>query len=81
MTNSYLLLMDEPEIFDRCPNCGAEPFESMMRGLVIRFSWFKLRKRIWAVICGDCKDIVDWEACKKTEKEYELERGLGIHDA
>jgi len=43
-----------------CPNCRY-PFEPFMRGQVARFSWFGLRKRIWAVICRACKEIVGYE--------------------
>ncbi len=48
----------------QCPKCGAAPFRSFMRGQVARFDWFGLRRKIWAVICSRCKDIVSHEAIR-----------------
>jgi len=56
-----LLLARRPEPFKNCPRCGA-PFESFLRGQVARFGWFGIRKRVWAVICWSCKEIVGHEA-------------------
>jgi len=44
-----------------CPVCHCW-FEPFLRGQVARFSWWGLRRRIWAVICRSCKEIVDWES-------------------
>jgi hypothetical protein len=60
-SNKYLVLNSLVESYHQCPNCGHEPFESFMRGLIVRFAWFGFRKKIWAVICYKCKDIVGWE--------------------
>ena len=46
-----------PVPLERCPHCGAEPFEPFLRGQVVRFDWFGLRKRIWALICWTCKGV------------------------
>ena len=45
-----------------CPKCGAAPFDQFLPRQVVRFSWFGLRRRIYAVICRACKDIVGYEA-------------------
>jgi hypothetical protein len=44
-----------------CPECYEEPFRPFMRGQVVRFSWFGLRRKRWALICSACKEIVDHE--------------------
>ena len=54
---------------ERCPKCRVFPFRRFMRWQVARFDWFGLRKRIYCVICGDCKEIVDYE-----EKPADLRR-------
>ena len=59
--NKYLALISMVESVNQCPNCGHKPFESFMRGLVVRFSWFGLRKKNWAIICYKCKQVVGWE--------------------
>jgi len=51
--------MPVPFVF--CP-CCREPFRPFLRGQVVRFDWFGLRRRIWALICWACKDIVGYEA-------------------
>lgn len=44
-----------------CPKCQAKPFKPFMRGQV-QSIWRKIFKRPYcAVICQDCKDIIDWE--------------------
>jgi hypothetical protein len=43
-----------------CPNCR-EPFYPFLRGQVVRFDWFGLRKRIYCLICWACKEIVGHE--------------------
>lgn len=55
-----LIAVDMPNPFRACPKCGKE-FSPFLRGQVARFDWFGLRKRIWAVICWRCKEIVDYE--------------------
>jgi len=47
-----------------CPRCR-RPFSPFMRGQVTRFGWFGLRRRVWALICWACKDIVGWEAIER----------------
>ena len=58
------VLKDAPLEAHKCPNCGHEPLELLMRGLVHR------RKKKWpwseprpycAVICSECKEVVAWE--------------------
>lgn len=61
VSNNYLLLDPLPESYHRCPKCGHEPFESFMRGLVVRFDWFGLRKKTCTVICWNCKERVGYE--------------------
>lgn len=49
---------------EKCPKCGAEPFDPFLRGQVQRrkFKWF-----LWdpwpycALICWNCKEIVGYE--------------------
>lgn len=53
--------MSKPQPFDYCPKCEAAPFECFLRGMVARFDWFGLRKRVWCVICRSCKEIVGHE--------------------
>jgi len=68
-----LLLEGKPTPFLFCPKCH-EPFEPFLRGQVVRFSWFGLRKRIWCLICRACKEIVGYEtapAHPQTTKEDE----------
>ena len=50
-----------PVPFDQCPKCR-RAFEPFLRGQVVRFDWWGLRKRIWALICYDCKEIVGYES-------------------
>lgn len=57
-----IYVQGEPSPLAKCPKCGAEPFEPFLRGQVVRFDWFGFRRRIWAVICRRCKEIVDYEA-------------------
>lgn len=45
----------------RCPLCRDEPFVPSMYGQVVRFSWFGLRKKVYAVICIQCKNIVGFD--------------------
>lgn len=45
----------------KCPKCGAQPFDQFLPGQVVRFDWFGLRTRVFAVICGACKAIVGHE--------------------
>ena len=42
-----------------CPRCGVR--EQFLPRLVTRLSWWGLRKKVWAVICRECKRIVGWE--------------------
>ena len=46
--------------YKTCPKCG-EDFECFLRGMIVRFSWFGLRKKCFAVICRACKNIVGHE--------------------
>ncbi len=64
-----LLMQDVPLVC--CPKCHAEPFTPFLRGQVQRSRW--ISRAGWkatlfskpfdycAVICADCKNIVDWE--------------------
>lgn len=45
-----------------CPRCKAAPFDQFLPGQIVRFDWFGLRKRIFAVICRACKNIVGYES-------------------
>lgn len=64
------LTMQEPP-FQKCPQCGAEPFTPFMRGQLWRcwwWSWAGWKATVWgrpfdycAVICADCKNVVGWE--------------------
>lgn len=67
------LLHSYPVPLSRCPVCGAEPFETFMRGMVHRGGVRALieRARCWwrgdtyrycALICYECKEIVGYEA-------------------
>jgi hypothetical protein len=62
-----ILSRSMPEPFPVCPKCGAMPFESFLRGQVVRSSWywhrwwFRRRTDIWCVICRACKEIVGHE--------------------
>jgi len=67
MPIEFTMLQDKPEALTECPNCGAEPFESFLRGQVQRakrtlFSWppFKLRPYC-SVVCYSCKEVVGHE--------------------
>lgn len=54
-----------PQPLQVCPKCNADPFESFMRGQVVRTFWLPWKWRrtdIWAVICSQCKDIVGYES-------------------
>ena len=55
-----LLLEGKPTPFVACPKCG-KSFDPFLRGQVARFDWFGLRKRIWCLICRQCKEIVGYE--------------------
>lgn len=59
--NAYLELLNAPEVLEQCPRCKITPFHSFMRGMVVRPDWFGFRKKIFAVICDKCKQIVDYE--------------------
>jgi len=61
MPIEFARLKDKPAPFDRCPNCGHEPFEPFLRGIV--HSWWRklFRKPYCAVICWQCKEIVGHE--------------------
>lgn len=58
------LLRGQPVPIEKCPKCGAEPFDPFLRGQVQRrkFKWF-----LWgpwpycALICWNCKEIVGYE--------------------
>jgi hypothetical protein len=43
-----------------CPRC-IDFFSPFLRFQVARFSWFGLRKKVFALICRNCKEIVGWE--------------------
>ena len=61
MPLEFAQLKDHPCPFDRCPSCGAEPFDQFMRGLV-QSTWRRwLRLPYCAIICWNCKRIVGRE--------------------
>ncbi len=73
------LLRDEPEPLKRCPKCGAEPFESFMRGYVqlagrqllwerLKAWWHKRLPAYCAIICDKCKEIVGHETVAGKER-------------
>lgn len=49
----------------KCPNCGAEPFVTFLRGQVARpdraWYWPFKRRPPFAIICYDCKEVVGHE--------------------
>lgn len=72
MPREYTLLCGRPVPLENCPKCGARPFDPFLRGLVqktgIGFlvelwrAWREKRPaRYCALICWDCKEIVDYE--------------------
>lgn len=61
------IAQDMPVPFRLCPHC-TKPFSPFLRGQVARFGWFGLRRRIWAVICWACKEIVDYEEIAKPRR-------------
>jgi hypothetical protein len=65
-------LKGEPEPFDFCPACGAEPFECFMRGTVQRSrrQWLGLgpRQPYCAVICSECKVVLGYENPPESDK-------------
>jgi len=65
MPKEYTALLQIPEPLHTCPNCGAHPFESFMRGSVQRAkrSWFTPWKErpYCSIICDMCKEIVGHE--------------------
>lgn len=75
MPKEYSILLDLPESLDKCPNCGVDPFRSFLRGVVQRSKLFGFRKRYCAVICDNCKEIVDYEDPNNTE--LLIKRALG----
>ena len=64
MPVEFSLLKDQPQPFDKCPKCGAEPFDQLMRGLMFA-NWWKLWKFFGmdycTVVCADCQQIVGYE--------------------
>jgi len=59
------LLAATPEPFDACPQCGAAPFVSFIRGVVQRsrrLFWVGPRRPYCTVICSRCKGIVGYES-------------------
>ena len=56
------LLRFAPVPLERCPKCGARPFEPFIRGYVQRFRWWGLRPAYCCLICTECKEIVGHEA-------------------
>jgi hypothetical protein len=60
---SQLRALREP--LHRCPNCGAEPFVSFLRGSVQRskrWLWIGPKRDYCTVICEQCKEIVGYES-------------------
>jgi hypothetical protein len=61
MPAEYLILKDRVAPIERCPQCGAYPFDCFMRGMV-RNGWRAFWGRpCWCVICSTCKEIVGYE--------------------
>lgn len=78
MPNELIEFMSLPESFDKCPKCGVDPFTGYMRGLVKRRKrdWLgRKRRKVWAVICWSCKEIVGWEDPK--DPKLLLRRAIG----
>ncbi len=73
MPIEMMILESRPEIFLMCPECGASPFRSFLRGAVQRRKrWFIVgpRRKYCSIICSECKEIVGHEfdgACVKIE--------------
>lgn len=76
MPVEVVLLKHRPELLGVCPRCGAQPFQSFLRGHVQRTAlqaplawlWWWVTEPPWstfpycAVICATCKEIVGHEA-------------------
>lgn len=48
----------------QCPECGAKPFKQLLPMFVVRWPFKFLlwgARPEYAVICRDCKEIVDYE--------------------
>lgn len=54
--------------FSYCPKCNM-PFTPFMRGQVHRSKWWF--KNYCAVICSNCKQIVDWESPPRKQRDYD----------
>jgi len=62
MPPEYLILQNRVAPIERCPHCGAYPFDCFMRGMV-RNRWRAFWGRpCWCVICSECKEVVDYES-------------------
>jgi hypothetical protein len=62
MPPEYAILKDRVAPIERCPQCGAYPFDCLMRGMV-RDGWRAFWGRpCWCVICSECKEIIGYEA-------------------
>ena len=76
MPIEVVTLRDHPPPFERCPRCGASPFEPFLRGMVQRSPrrWWifgRVRPHV-AVICRACKNIVGYESPESGEVELVL---------
>ena len=63
------LLEGEPLKFKKCPKCGNEPFEQIMRGMVQRPKrkfWVGPKQDYCSIVCADCDEIVGHESPKRS---------------
>lgn len=74
MTSECTQLRNQPVPFKDCPSCGA-PFVPFLRGTVQRshlslarfLAWWRDERWCYcALICSKCKDIVGYEAPRRT---------------
>ena len=68
----YLFDAPHPEV--KCPKCGVFPLEPIMRGCVQRRPWtltwhwpFFKSQPYCAIICGNCNEIIGYEAVKQED--------------
>jgi hypothetical protein len=66
MPAEYLILKNRVAPIERCPDCGAYPFDCFMRGMVKSYWRAFWGRPCWCVICSQCKEIVGYElACPR----------------
>jgi hypothetical protein len=66
MPIEYILLQGAPVSVNKCPACGAQPFEPFLRGMVQRgkkkYIFFGPKRDYCALICSSCKELVGYES-------------------